>query len=258
MEGGRREEMSETDNNSHDKQAQTCIWAIGSLWIALAGILALFLFLHYLKPAPESWAGHIVLTLLGLTFLVSMPLAFVLGAVGLFRIYMSKGRLEGRGFALAGIVLPAVAVFGFLSLRYRMTSHASGLVCGTNLRGLGSAIKIYASEFDDQYPTPDKWCDLLADYARVTAKQFVCKGAAIHDSNARCHYAMNLNCEPNSPPDMVLLFETNGGWNQSGGPEILTTENHGGKGCNVFFSDCSVRFVPTEELRQLKWKKVSD
>ena len=96
------------------------------------------------------------------------------------------------------------------------------------------------------------------------------------------------------PPDMVLLFETNFGqspggrqepfqnrdcysflsqhdyhwpkkypplkkvyklrWNQCGGPEILTTENHKNEGCNVAFVDSRVRFVKTEELGTLKWK----
>ena len=51
-----------------------------------------------------------------------------------------------------------------------------------------------------------------------------------------------------------MLFETKGGWNQFGGPEILTTENHGGKGCNVLFNNGSVRFVRTKELVKLKWK----
>jgi hypothetical protein len=42
-------------------------------------------------------------------------------------------------------------------------------------------------------------------------------------------------------------------WNQSGGAEILTTDNHKGEGCNVLFNDLSVRFVKTENIRDLKW-----
>jgi len=69
-----------------------------------------------------------------------------------------------------------------------------------------------------------------------------------------CSYAMNPNCRPNSPSDMVLLFETKGGWNQFGGREILTTENHGGKGCNILFNNGRVKFVKTERLDDLAWK----
>ena len=42
-------------------------------------------------------------------------------------------------------------------------------------------------------------------------------------------YNMNLS----SPGDMVLLFQTKAGWNQHGGPELLTFDNHDPKdGCN--------------------------
>jgi prepilin-type processing-associated H-X9-DG protein len=51
-----------------------------------------------------------------------------------------------------------------------------------------------------------------------------------------------------------LLFETKAGFNQVGGPELLTTDNHNGKGCNVLFADNTVEFVKTEELANLKWK----
>ncbi len=54
---------------------------------------------------------------------------------------------------------------------------------------------------------------------------------------------------------MVVLFETHPGWNQSGGPEILTTDNHQGEGCNVLLVDSHVEFVDTEHhLDNLKWK----
>ncbi|MHC4156722.1 MAG: H-X9-DG-CTERM domain-containing protein [Planctomycetota bacterium] len=121
------------------------------------------------------------------------------------------------------------------------------------MKGLGSAIVVYEHYNARKYPTAAKWCDLLVEQAKVTPKQLVCKGAATRGNTARCHYAMNPDCEPNSPPDAVLLFETKGGWNQYGGPEILTTENHEGKGCNVLFNDGHVRFVPSDELSLLRW-----
>lgn len=65
---------------------------------------------------------------------------------------------------------------------------------------------------------------------------------------------MNPNCEPNSPKEVVLLFETTKGWNQFGGAEILTTENHRNKGCNVLFNDGRVKFVITGDIGKLRWK----
>ena len=130
-----------------------------------------------------------------------------------------------------------------LTLNYRIP-------CSTNLKGLGIAMLIYANDFDDKYPTAEKWCDLLVEYYEVTEKEFRCPG----NKKGKCSYAINPNCEPNSPNDVVLLFETTGGWNQFGGPEILTTENHKGKGCNVLFNDYHVEFVKPERLGELKWK----
>lgn len=68
---------------------------------------------------------------------------------------------------------------------------------------------------------------------------------------------MNENIEElgtSAPSDMVLLFETYPGWNQSGGPEILTTDKHQGEGCNVLFVDLHIEFVQMKRLNNLKWK----
>ncbi len=120
-------------------------------------------------------------------------------------------------------------------------------------------MRIYANDFDGKYPAAEKWCDLLIkDYDGgyyVKVDDFVCRSALRGGDKGRCHYAMNPNCEPNSPGDMVLLFESKGGWNQSGGPEIVTFENHKGKGCNILFNNGQVEFVKPEQISKLKWKE---
>ena len=69
------------------------------------------------------------------------------------------------------------------------------------------------------------------------------------------HYAMNPNCGPNSPPDTVLLFETKAGWNQHGGPELFTFDNHDPGGGCVLLNDGTVKFIrTTEEFQQVRWK----
>jgi prepilin-type processing-associated H-X9-DG protein len=42
-------------------------------------------------------------------------------------------------------------------------------------------------------------------------------------------------------------------WNKAGGPEILTIENHEGKGCNVLYADGHVEFIKPDKISQLKW-----
>ena len=118
-----------------------------------------------------------------------------------------------------------------------------------NLKQLGIAFLVY-SEDTGNYPTLENWCDLI--------KVYLGKGNEIilrcpEAKRAECNYAMNPYCEPNSPSDTVLLFETNGGWNLSGGPELLTTENHKKKICNVLFNDYTVKSIKEDEIKNLKW-----
>jgi hypothetical protein len=124
-------------------------------------------------------------------------------------------------------------------------------MCKSNLHNLGTAIKQYADENSGEYPAPDQWCDSLLEYSdsNPPIKAFRCRLYG----EGRCHYGMNTNVEPDSPNDVVLLFETEGVWNQHGGPELLNTENHGGEGCNILFNDGRFDFVEPEELEKLKW-----
>ncbi|OHB76521.1 MAG: hypothetical protein A2Z25_03030 [Planctomycetes bacterium RBG_16_55_9] len=115
------------------------------------------------------------------------------------------------------------------------------------------------------YPIPSKWCD---DIPRLyptlgggrmggsrtnpwSAKPYICPSAG----EGKNHYAMNPNCKPDSPADMVLLFETKAGWNQHGGPELFTFDNHDPKGGCVLLNDGTVKFIRTEdELQPLRWR----
>jgi hypothetical protein len=68
-------------------------------------------------------------------------------------------------------------------------------------------------------------------------------------------YAMNSNRREDSPGDMVFLFESKPGWNQHGGPELFTFDNHDPKGGLVLLNDGSVKFIRTEEeLKRLRWE----
>ncbi|MFB0555902.1 MAG: hypothetical protein ACETWQ_21565 [Phycisphaerae bacterium] len=113
------------------------------------------------------------------------------------------------------------------------------------------------------FPAPRRWCDAL-EWAfagtRVRSRRHevdlimkfhVCPSVGEGEN----HYAMNSKCRPDSPPDMVLLFETKAGWNQHGGTELFTFDNHNPKGGCVLLNDGTVKFIRTkEELQQLRWK----
>jgi prepilin-type processing-associated H-X9-DG protein len=195
------------------------------------------------------------------TFFITAIPAIILGIVGLVKIAHSGGRLRGNGFAVAGIVVPVVAsvfvlpmVVGIsLPAFVRARHQAQRVMCATNMRDLGKAMLIYANDNDGRFPTGSKWCDLLVERAGVARMTFRCRGV----TEGPCNYAMNKNVQemgPAAQPDLVLLFETHPGWNQAGGPEILTTENHRDDGCNVLFVDGHMEFVKKHELNRLRWK----
>lgn len=111
------------------------------------------------------------------------------------------------------------------------------------------------------YPAPRSWCDALewsfagsgakGKWYESTIKSHICPSVG----EGRSTYAMNPNCKYESPPDMVLLFETKAGWNQHGGPELFSFDNHDPKGGCVLLNDGTVKFIRTkEELQKLRWK----
>jgi prepilin-type processing-associated H-X9-DG protein len=134
--------------------------------------------------------------------------------------------------------------------------QGSRVVCGTNLAGLSGALRVYANDSDAKFPPPNKWCDLLVDLDFTTPQQFLCSDARRAGDRGPGHYAINPNATPYSDPNVVLLFETKAGWNQFGGPEILTIRRHDGmgKGSNIAFVDGKVKFINRKELSKLKWK----
>jgi hypothetical protein len=180
--------------------------------------------------------------------------AVILGIISLVKIEKSSGRITGRGFAVSGIVISAIALLVGVPVALNIRYQAFRMLCATNMTVLGMEMLVYCNDYDDKLPTPSKWCDLLVEHTDVTEKGLRCPGAP----DGPCNYAINKNIEELGaqppPDDMVVLFETRPGWNQSAGPEILTTDNHQGEGCNVLFMDSRVDFIKTEDLDDLKWK----
>jgi len=145
---------------------------------------------------------------------------------------------------LMGILMPAIGPSRTLAQR---------IVCGHNLSAIGKSMLVYAYDNDGEFPTPGKWCDLLIEQADATEKQFTCPAAEQKDTGS---YAMNPAVEKmgiNSPADMVLIFESQPGWNQVGGPELLTIDNHQGEGVNILFVDGHVEFIAPEDVPDLLW-----
>ncbi|MCL5279776.1 MAG: hypothetical protein M1376_07710 [Planctomycetes bacterium] len=137
--------------------------------------------------------------------------------------------------------------------------------CAANLRDLWYRFRLYhrvkgtiprqpSGEGPKSYPRAAKWCDDISSAYRSLGKA-VLQPLKCPIADGRCHYAMNPACAYGSVPNKVLLFETKSGWNQHGGPELFTFDNHDPKGGLVLLNDGTVKFIRTEEeLKQLRWK----
>ncbi len=165
--------------------------------------------------------------------------------------------MKGNGFTVAELLI-VIGVVALLLLVLvpaldRVRSISPRMVCGTNLSSLGKAAWSYASDNDEQYPAAERWCDLLLDYAGERENMFKCYGAQKAGDKGRSHYAMNSAVTPSDSPELVVLFDAKGGWNQHGGQELLSPENHMGDGCSVLFNDAQVRFEKEPNLEGLNW-----
>lgn len=233
-----------TENPDDAQLCQSCNWVLTST---------------SQTPSAEAKTSGLAITSLVLgilsivtSFLTAIP-AIIFGIIALVKIKKSAGTLKGKGLAIAGIAVPAIMLAFMIPALMKSIQASKHLVCKSNLRNLSNAMAVYTNDYD-KYPTPEKWCDLLIEYADVNKKQFHCPGVSEGPGN----YAMNKNLKgldiSKVPLYVVVLFETQPGWNQNGGPEILAAHNHHkGSGYQVVFGDFHVEFVKAERLDELRW-----
>jgi hypothetical protein len=188
----------------------------------------------------------------------------------------------GHGLSLTSLDPPGLKP---LQARWDCASHISWLI----YQGLWEGGQTVRAHLD-----PNHWCDTIVEHYRskrtnaeigsdeivrmypdtYIARVFTCPGihacpdvldyrSIIRDASASTQpvdtwisdYTMNPNCRVDSPKDVVFLFESKPGWNQHGGPELFTFDNHDPRGGLVLFNDGTVKFIRTEEeLKQLRWK----
>lgn len=252
----KRDTMSETNNNQQSGKSKVCKPAIVSPLLSILGIFLLVLALYgfgiygfiaqrkmplYLRPLYVY--GHLISGLLGIAGIAA-------GIFAIKQIHNKPRILKGRLFAVSGLLL-ALIFLPFWVWHFPSNPFTARKRCAVNLLSLGTCMLIYTT---GDYPMPrDNWCDLLIEFGNrrkdIAAIDKLLKCPA--NKNGRCHYAINVSLGSN--PHHVVLFETKPGWNQVGGPELLTTDNHNGKGCNVLFNDLHVEFVKTEDLANLQW-----
>ncbi len=222
-----------------------------------------------LAAAPPKTSGmavtSLVLACLGLlTCGVTSLVGLVLGIVALVHINKSKGQLRGQGLAAAGTIVSAAFVllapiFAALLLPAlaKAQAKAASINCMNNVKQLNLALMMYASDNKDQFPGGSNWCDALRPYLAQATNAFICpKGAA----GRRCHYALNAQLagrdlkDSQAPAQVVLVFECDGGWNVSGGRELLPAKPRHAGAYAFGFADGHVEMARPGRLGHLHWE----
>ena len=217
------------------------------------------------SPGPAKTSGlaiaSLVLGILGLfTCGAAALIGLILGIIAMSKIRKSQGALGGSGIALAGVIVSAVfllllPIFAAMLLPALATAkqQAQSINCMSNVKQLSLAVRMYTADNKDQYPPATNWCDALRSYAGTT-NIFHCPADL---SGGRCSYAFNAQLagaeDGKVNPNTVMIFEAAGGWNASGGRELLLTKPRHRRSVVVGFADGHVEQLPESQLSQLRW-----
>lgn len=206
--------------------------------------------------AMAIWS--LVLAILGCT----APIGLILGTVALSKIKRSEGRLGGRGLALAGVIvsscllavalLAAVPAALLLPALAKAKSKAQSINCVNNVKQLSLAIRIYSSDNNENFPAATNWCDAIS--VNVGApKVFVCPSSPSTQSGYAYNAKLSGVPEGKIDPQTVMIFESDAGWNATGGKEVMITQpRHNGRFI-IGFADGSVQQLTAAQVGQLRW-----
>lgn len=196
----------------------------------------------------------------GITVLLSAPVGLILGIVAMNRIGKSAGQLRGKGLALAGVIMssltflliPILAAM-LLPALSAAKQKAQEINCISNEKQLALAVRIYSEDHTNQLPHSATWCDAIkTNIGSETV--FKCPAA---NSASRCDYGFNAKLdgmdESKIDPQTVMIFESDAGWNASGGRELMISRARHERAFTVAFADGSVQDIPESRLGTLRW-----
>jgi hypothetical protein len=239
--------------------AQTKVQAEGSAeWKSLSEIPAFAGLMKSSTPPPLPSAApaanaktnamavtSLVLGILGLfTCGLTALFGLICGIIAMVKVKNSGGKLSGSGLALAGTIVSGIFLF-------MLPIYAAMLLPAL-------AVRIYSNGNTNHFfPPAATWCDAIKTFAG-NEKVFKCAAA---NAASRCDYAFNAKLdgldESKVDPQTVEIFESDAGWNASGGPELMVANARHGRGTRtvflVAFVDGHVEAATSSRLNMLRW-----
>lgn len=214
-------------------------------------------------PAKTSGLAitSLVLGVLGLpTCGITALFGLILGIIAMIRVNKSNGALGGHGIALAGTIVSGVFLLFIpvqaallLPALAKAKQRAQTIQCVNNMRQLALGTRMYSQEHGNHFPPAATWCDALKPEVGGD-KVFRCPAGGPDD---RCDYAYNSKLDGiednNISPRTVLFFETDPGWNVSGGAELMLGKSRHGRTYVVAFADGHIEQLTAVHLAELRW-----
>jgi len=218
--------------------------------------------------APAKTSGlaitSLVLGILGLfTCGITALFGLILGIVAMVKAKSpGRGAAGGSGIALAGVIVSAVfllmiPIFAAMLLPALAAAKekAQEINCLNNEKQLAVALRMYADDHTNHFPPAATWCDAVKTSLPLKG-MFKCPAA---NPASQCDYAFNAKLggmdENNVNPQTVMIFESDAGWNASGGPELMPSQGRHLRG-RIFviaFADGHVEAVTASRLNTLRW-----
>jgi|WetSurMetagenome_2_1015567.scaffolds.fasta_scaffold637082_1 hypothetical protein len=146
------------------------------------------------------------------------------------------------------ICVPFLLLLIFYMYNIPLRAYGIERVTQINLYSTYKAILAYLEE-NGKYPSSENWQDLLLPYLDNDKDAFK-SPSKVKTINT---IAINPKAEPNSPSDVVLLFESTGGWNAHGQSELLAPTSNGKPGCFISFNKGRTKFISPEQVKDLNW-----
>lgn len=214
------------------------------------------------KTSGLAIASLVVGIISFLTFGITSIIGLVMGIIALAQINRNKESKAGLGLAIAGVVTSGAAMILILPMAAIMfpvfakaREQARTAWCLSNVKQLGLAMQMYASENDDHLPPSASWTEAASPYIKSARGVWRCPSAHTQEPCYAMNWKLNkadINTLPR-PQDTVMIFESVPGRNQVGGIELLPSPlRHDGRE-NLGFADGHVRAFMVRELTASMW-----
>jgi hypothetical protein len=190
-----------------------------SFMLAVLAFGSFHIFLWFYVRMQPSWKWFA-----GLIVLFSLA-SFLTGFVWLVRAITGKKALSiGHAFVIGGFLILAWILLVAPTTPVR-TQRAKRAAISSRLNRIHSAMQIYCNENGGRLPSAEQWADLLLEHDKqLSVDDF----RYPRGKYGVFVFSLNRNIAgmrfADVSQDTVLVFECDGTWNLSGGPELVESK----------------------------------